>query len=49
MEFITCFLRTSKKHDSIMVLVNKMSKVAHLIVVNFANLASEVSHIFIKE
>lgn len=31
MEFITGFLRTSRKHDSIMVVVASLTKVAHFI------------------
>ena len=48
MDFITGLLRTSKKNDSIMV-VNRLSKVAHFIVVKSINSANEVSHIFIRE
>ena len=49
MDFITCFFRTSKKHDSIMVVVDKLRKVAHFIAVNSTNLDIELYHIFIKD
>ena len=49
MDFITRFLRTLRKHDSIMVVVDKLSMVSHFIAVNSTNLASEVAQIFIKE
>jgi len=49
MEFITGLLRTSRQHDSIMVLVDGLSKVAHLIAVKSTNSASEGAQIFIKE
>jgi len=47
MDIITGLLRTSRKHDSIM--VNRMSKVAHFITVKSTSLASEVAQIFIRE
>jgi len=49
MDFITGFPRTSRKHYSIMVVVDTMSKVAHFIIVNFTNSVSEVAKIFIRE
>lgn len=49
MDFVTGFPRTSKYHDSIMVIVDMLSKVAHFIVVKSTNLVSEVVEIFIKE
>jgi len=49
MEFITGFLRTLIKHDSIMVVVERLSKVSHFIAVNSTNSASEVTYIFIRE
>jgi len=49
MEFITRVPRTSKQHDAIMVVVNKLSKVAHFVVIKFINSASDMTHIFIKE
>ena len=32
MEFITSLSRTSRQHDSIMVVVDKLSKVAHIFI-----------------
>ena len=49
MDFITSLLRTSKQHDSIMVLVDMLSKVTHFIAVKSTNSASEVAQIFIGE
>ena len=46
---LTIFSRTSKPHDSVMVMVDRLSKLAHFIVVKFTNSASEVAHIFIRE
>ena len=43
MDIATIFPRTSKKHDSIIVLVDRLSKVAHFIAVKSTNLASEIS------
>lgn len=48
MEFIIGLPRTSRKHDSIMVVVDRLSKVAHFIVVNSTNSSSEVVKIFIR-
>jgi len=33
MDFITGFPRTSKQHDSIMVMVDRLTKIAHFVVV----------------
>jgi len=49
MDFITGFPRTLRHHVSIMVVVEKLGKVAHFIAVKSTNLASEVAHIFIRE
>lgn len=49
MELITGFPRTWKKHDSIMVVVDRLGKVSHFIVVKSTNTASEVAQIFIRE
>lgn len=49
MDFIIGFLRISRKHDSIMVVVDMLIKVYHFIVVKYENLASEIAHIFIRE
>lgn len=48
MDFITMFPRTSILHNAIMVVIGKLSKVAHFVVVNSTNYASEVAKIFLK-
>jgi len=42
MDFITGLPRTSKQHDSIMVVVERLTKLAHFVLVKSMNLASEV-------
>ena len=49
MDFITGLPRTVRQHDSIMVLVDRLSKVAHFIPVKTIYSASEVAHVFIRE
>ncbi len=49
MEFIIGFPRTSRQHDSIMVVVEILSNVAHSNVVKSTNSTIEVAHIFIRE
>ncbi len=49
MDFFIGLTRTSKQHDSNMVLVDRLSKVTHFIAVKSTNSANEVAHIFIKE
>jgi len=49
MDFIIGLLRIVRQHDSIMVMVNKLSKVAHFIPVKTTYSSSEVAHVFIKE
>ena len=49
MDFITSLSRTSKKHDSIMVVVDWLSKVAHFIPVKTTYSSSEVAQVFIRE
>ena len=41
--------RTSRQHDSIMVVVDRLAKVAHFILVKSTNSASEVAQVFIRE
>jgi len=48
MDFITGFLRTVRQHDSIMVVVDRLTKVAHFIPVNSTFLASNVAHVLIQ-
>jgi len=47
MEFITGFLRTMTQHDSIMVFLDKLTKVAHFIPVKNTYSACDVAHVFI--
>jgi hypothetical protein len=49
MDVITRFLRTIEQHDAIMVVVDKLSKVAHFIPVNSTHKAIDVVEIFMKE
>jgi len=47
MDFIIGLSRTSKQHDSILVVVNMLSKVTHFIALKSTNSASDVAQIFI--
>lgn len=49
MDFITSLPRRSRQHDSIMVLVDKLTKVAHFIPVKSTNSTSELVQVFIRE
>jgi hypothetical protein len=49
MDFITGLPRTSKQHDSIMVVVEKITKYAHLIPLKTTHKAGDVADIFLKE
>jgi len=49
MDSIIGFHRKSKKNDSIIILVDRLSKVAHFIQVKTSNLASELAQIFVRE
>jgi transposase InsO family protein len=49
MDFITGFPRTVKQHDSIMVVVDKLTKVAHFIPLKTTHKAMDVADIFMKE
>ena len=48
LDLITCFPLTLKQHDSIMVLADKLSKFAHLILVKSTYKAVNVVEIFLK-
>jgi hypothetical protein len=48
MDFITGFPRTSKQHDSIMVVVEKLTKAAHFIPLKSTHKATDVADIFLK-
>lgn len=49
MDFITILLSTLRQHDSIVVLVDNLSKEDHFIVVKSTNLSSEVAPNFMSE
>jgi len=49
MDFIIGWARTSRQHDEVMVVVDRLSKVAHLLAVKSTNLSSEMAQVFIKE
>jgi hypothetical protein len=48
-DFITKFPRTMKQHDSIMVVVDKLTKVAHCILVKTTHKATNIAKIYMKE
>ena len=49
MEFITGLPRTVRQHDSIMVVVDRLTKVAHFIPVKSTLSVSDVAQVFIKD
>ena len=49
MGFIRGLPKTGKKHDSIMVVVDKLTKYAHFIPLKTTHKAMDVSNIFVKE
>lgn len=49
MDFIIGYLMIARKHDSIMVVVDKFSKEAHFIPVKSTHKASDIAKIFVKE
>jgi hypothetical protein len=48
MDFIIGLPRTRKKHDSIMVVVDKLTKASHFIPLKTTHRAADVSDIFLK-
>jgi hypothetical protein len=48
-DFITKFPRTTRQHDSIMVVVDKLTKVAHFIPVKMTHKATNIAEIYMKE
>jgi hypothetical protein len=48
-DFITGFPRASKLHDSIMVVVDKITKSSHFIPLKTTHKVADVANIFIKE
>lgn len=49
MDFIIGLPRTSKQHDEFMMVIYKLSKVAHFVAIESTNSASKVAQIFMKE
>lgn len=49
MDFITGLSKTSRQHDSITVVVNRLTKVVHFLLVKSTYLASDVAHVFIRD
>jgi hypothetical protein len=49
MDFITGFPRTTKQHDAIMVVVDKLSKETHFILVKSTYKEIDIANIFMKE
>ena len=49
MDFITGLLMTWRQHDSIMVVVNKLTKEAHFISVKSTHKTDDIAKIFMKD
>jgi hypothetical protein len=49
MDFITKLPKTAKQHDSIMVVVDKLTKATHFIPVKFMHKAANIVDIYMKE
>jgi hypothetical protein len=49
MDFITGFPRKRKQHDSIMVVMENITKVAHFIPLKTTHKVADVANIFLKE
>jgi hypothetical protein len=49
MDFINKFPRTNKKHDSIMVVVDKLIKDSHFILVKLTHKANNIVDIYMRE
>jgi len=48
MDFITGFPRTSRQHETIMVMVDRLTKVAHFILVKAMYSSRDVAQVFIR-
>ena len=49
MDFVTRFPKVTRGFDSISVVVDKLTKVAHLILVKTTSIAADIAHLFVKE
>lgn len=49
LDFIIGLAKTSRQHDSIMAMVDKLSKATHFIPVRYVHKASDITHFFMKE
>jgi hypothetical protein len=49
MDFITKLPTTNKQHDSIMLVVDKLTKVAHFILVKLTHKATNIADIYMRE
>jgi hypothetical protein len=49
MDFITKLPRTRKQHDSIMILVDKLTKATHFILVKLSHKATNIVDIYMRE
>jgi hypothetical protein len=49
LDFITKLPRTTKKHDSIMVVVDKLTKNAHFIPVKLTHKKTKIAEIYMRE
>jgi hypothetical protein len=49
MDFITGLPRTNKKHDSIMVVVEKLTEASHFVPVKTTHTMTNIAEIFMKE
>jgi hypothetical protein len=49
MDFITKLPRTNKQHDSIMVVVDKLTEVGHFILVKLTHKKANIADIYMRE
>jgi hypothetical protein len=49
MDFITKLPRTNKQHDSIMVVVDKLTKTTHFILVNLTHKETNIVDVYMRE
>jgi len=49
MEVITGFLRKSRQHDSIVIAMDRLTKVAHFILVKYTYSTNDVTQVFITD